>query len=286
MERFLVRPELDDDSKSRATLARFDQVAAELRAKGGGVISTYYHPTEFVTTEFWDAVNFAKGASRERAEWQKPKRRTAEESERCYRLLTAYVKHALGVAGVKFLTARELMALYTGPVISKVVDRALAARQLRERITFLETKDGTYSAAELLQSLLGMKPIAVEGPVSRAESNLRSGEIPKGMFDRARTDTVNFIERNGRLPSAVWIGSERLSLADFAATMAANEGSAAPMVTVQIGNLEMEKYISDDPVKSFRWAIHPVGFSAPGLLELARLQAWTLKPAVLRDALH
>jgi len=286
MERFLVRPELDDDSKSRATLDRFDQVAAELRAKGGGVISTYYHPTEFVTTEFWDAANFAKGASRERAEWQKPKRRTAEESERCYRVLTAYVKHALGVAGVKFVTARELMTLYTAPLNPKVADRALAARQFRERITFLETKDGVYSAAELLQSLLGMKPIAVEGPVSRAESNLRSGEIPKAMFDRARMDTMNFIERNGRLPAAVWMGSERLSLADFAATMAANEGSTAPYVTVQRANLEMEKYISDDPVKSFQWAIHPVGFSAPGLLELARLQAWTLKPAVLRDALH
>ncbi len=281
MQRFLIRPELDDDSKLPAAFAGFDQVAAELRAKGGGVISSYYHPNEFVTTEFWDGVNFAKGASRERAEWQRPKTRTAQESERCYRVLTAYVKHALGVPGVKFVTARELLKSYAPPVNPKPADRAAAAQQFRDRITFLATKSGAYSASELLQALLGMEPAAVEGPLTRVESNPRSGEIPKAMFDRARLDAVNFIERNGRLPAEVWIGSERLSLADFAATMAVNEGSTAATVTVRKGNLEMEKYISNDPVKSFQWAIHPVGFSAPGLLELARLQGWTLKPAVL-----
>ena len=37
-----------------------------------------------------------------------------------------------------------------------------------------------------------------------------------------------------------------------------------------------------EPVKAFAWPIHPAGFSAPELLELARLQGWTLKPARLR----
>jgi hypothetical protein len=70
-------------------------------------------------------------------------------------------------------------------------------------------------------------------------------------------------------------------LADFAATLAVNEGSTAETIIVKKGNPEMEKYISNEPAKSFSWAIHPVGFSAPGLLELGRLQTWTLKPAVL-----
>ena len=281
MQRFLIRPELNDDSKLPLTFARFDEVAAELRAKGGGVISSYYHPNEFVTTEFWDGVNFAQGASRERSDWQRPKTRTPEESERCYRVLTAYVKHALAVPGVKFVTARELPRLYAPPVNPQPADRVAAAQQLRRGITFLTTQNGAYSPAELLQTLLGMKPMAVEGPSARVESTLRSSDISKPMFERARVDAVNFIEQNGRLPSEVWIGSQRLSLADFAATLAANAGSTAAAVTTQKGNLEIEKYISNDPVKSFQWAIHPVGFSAPGLLELARLQAWTLKPAVL-----
>ena len=59
----------------RVGRVEFDRAADELAARGGGVISIYYHPTEFVTTEFWDAVNFAKGAYRERAEWRRPRRR-------------------------------------------------------------------------------------------------------------------------------------------------------------------------------------------------------------------
>jgi hypothetical protein len=34
-------------------------------------------------------------------------------------------------------------------------------------------------------------------------------------------------------------------------------------------------------MRSFNWAIQPEGFSAPELLELARLQERTLKPASL-----
>ena len=37
-----------------------------------------------------------------------------------------------------------------------------------------------------------------------------------------------------------------------------------------------------EPAKAFAWPIYPDGFSAPELLELGRLQGWTLKPARLR----
>ena len=90
---YLIRPSLDDESLLPQTFEKFDRAAAELEARGGGVISTYFHPTEFVTSAFWD-LNFAKGANPERSDWKNPPRRTAEESERCYRILTRYVEHA------------------------------------------------------------------------------------------------------------------------------------------------------------------------------------------------
>jgi hypothetical protein len=51
---------------------------------------------------------------------------------------------------------------------------------------------------------------------------------------------------------------------------------------VRHGVLKFEQYVSNDASNSFKWPIHPEGFSAPELLELARLQEWTLKPARLR----
>jgi hypothetical protein len=79
----------------------------------------------------------------------------------------------------------------------------------------------------------------------------------------------------------VWIGSEKLSLADFAATLAADNG-VSRTIAVRKGNLEFERYVATDGQGTFNWPIHPEGFSAPELLELGRLQAWTLKPARLK----
>ena len=41
-----------------------------------------------------------------------------------------------------------------------------------------------------------------------------------------------------------------------------------------------ERYVADDTPDLFGgWIIHPEGFRAPRIVEMAKLQAWTLKPA-------
>lgn len=279
MGQYQLRASLEDEAALPQAFEKFDHATDQLEAKGGGMISIYYHPTEFVTRAFWD-LNFAKGASPERADWRNPPRRTAEETERCFRILIRYVEHAKSRAGVHFVTARELPLLYQSQAAGSA-DRASIARHLAERETFLETDLGALSAAEMLQILLGMKPTLVEGPSSRAATTYHLERVTRPAFERAKTDATDFIRVNRRLPAEVWIGSEKLSLADFAATLAADTGETGA-VAVRKGNLEMEKYVSTDPRGSFQWPIHPEGFSAPELLELARLQAWTLKPARLK----
>lgn len=279
MGRYLIRPSLEDENLLPKTFEEFDRAAAELEERGGGTISTYFHPTEFVTTAFWD-LNFAKGANPERSQWKNPPRRTAEASERCYRILVRYVEHAKARAGVRFVTARELPLLYESAA-ARVTDRAQIARHMAERQTFLVTGTGALSAADMLQVLLGMDPAAVEGPVARGETTWHEKEIPRAAFEHAKVDAAGFIRTSRRLPAEVWIGSKKLALADFAATLAADDGASAT-VAVRKGNPEMEKYIATDATHTFDWPIHPEGFSAPQLLELARLQAWTLKPARLK----
>jgi hypothetical protein len=279
MGQYQLRASLDDEAALPQAFEKFDHAAGQLEAKGGGVISIYYHPTEFVTTAFWD-LNFAKGANPERADWKKPPRRTAEESERCFRILVRYVEHAKSRSAVRFVTARELPLLYQSQA-QRTADRASIARHLTEHETFLETDHGALSAAEMLQILLGMEPALVEGPLSRAATTYHLESVLRPAFERAKADASDFIRANHRLPAEVWIGSEKLSLADFTATLAADTGGSSA-VLVRKGNLEMEKYVSTDPRGSFQWPIHPEGFSAPELLELARLQAWTLKPARLK----
>jgi hypothetical protein len=280
MGQFQLRAPLDGGEPAASSYQRFDHAAAELAAHDGGVISIYYHPTEFVTTEFWDAVNFAKGANPERALWKRPRRRTEAEAERCFGILHDYIAHAKNVPGVRFVTARELLQLY-GSAAPPRVDRARMAAHMAAQQTFLVTEEGTLSAADMLLALLGTAPEVVDGPATRIASTYHGASIPRAAFERAKVDGVSFIRANQRLPAEVWIGSEKLSIGDFAATLAADDGTS-PDVAVRQANLEFEKYISNEPAKAFDWPIHPNGFSAPELLELGRLQAWTLKPARLR----
>jgi len=280
MGRFSMRAPLDGGAPLENSYGRFDRAASELAVRGGGVISIYYHPTEFVTTEFWDAVNFAKGADRERSDWRRPRRRTETDSERCYGILHAYVAHMKNVPGVRFATAREMLQLYGSPVPPSL-NRAGIPAHLAAKQTFLLTERESLSAADMMLALLGMDPQVVDGPATRIASTLRGDAIPRAALERAKADAVSFIRLNQRLPAEVWIGSGKLSIGDFAATLAAYDGSAAS-AGIHRANLEFENYFSTDPRGSFSWAIHPEGFSAPELLELGRLQGWTLKPARLR----
>lgn len=130
----------------------------------------------------------------------------------------------------------------------------------------------------MLLDLLGAPAQVVDGPTARVATTYASATVPAALFNTAMRDARDFIAHNHRLPNQVFLGAETLSLADFAATLACNAAQGSE-ITIKRGNLGFERYFSNDPRKAFAWPIHPEGFAAPELMELARLQGWTLKPA-------
>jgi hypothetical protein len=277
----LVRARLDAGPEDPAAYAAFDQAAAALRSTGGGVISIYYHPTEFVHTEFWDAVNFAKGANPPREQWKQPHRRTNEEAERCYGVLRRFVEHMKSVRDVRFVTATDIPKLYRAP-LPTAPDRRLIAEHLGRGIDFLSTGDETYSPADMLLALLDVPAQIVDGPTGEGVTTWSKDAIEKRAFLRAKDDAADFIKRNHRLPNEVFVGAETLSLADFTATLARSFQATSDSLPLVRGKIAFDRYFATDAKKSFDWPIHPNGFAAPELLALGRLQGWTLKPARLR----
>jgi len=91
-------------------------IADRLRAQGGGLISIYYHPCEWVHQRFWDDVNFRRGANPPREEWQPPPQRPADETEGAFRRFAEYLDHMRALPGVRFVTASELPAIYPDSV--------------------------------------------------------------------------------------------------------------------------------------------------------------------------
>ncbi|HEY1241717.1 MAG TPA: hypothetical protein VGF16_14230 [Bryobacteraceae bacterium] len=274
------RAQLNVGAEDMAAYKRFDEAATRLAASGGGVISIYYHPTEFVTTEFWDGVNFARGANPDRENWVKPHRRTREDSERCYSVLRRFVQHMKQRSDVQFVTAKELPGLYEGPIADAVDPRA-AAEGLRQQILFRDIDGQTLSAAEMLIALLKVPPQILDGPTAPGKTTYMKATIPAATFHSAASDAAEYVRRFRRLPSEVFVGGETLSLVDFAATLAGSFGKDGP-VTVAHGTTAFDTFFAADGRKSFNWVIHFEGFDGSPLIELGRLQGWTLKPARLR----
>ncbi len=265
-----VRTELDSPAGLATAKAKFDAAVARVKANGGGVVQTYYHPTEFVTTEFWDGVNFKWGQYTAPENYVMPKKRTRESSEQAYKLFFDFVRHVKSNQDVAITSVDRLLNLYDAklpPVQGEVWKQGIGFEQGR-------------SAAEILTHLLGLPDAYVDGPERRGVTSYTGASVARNLWQRALVDARSFITNTKRLPAEVWLGTETLSLADFAATLA-KAGQQGP-VRIERGTLLFEKQIATDGKRMFNWVIHPQGFDGSNLLELGRLQAWTLKAAVLK----
>jgi hypothetical protein len=98
-------------------------------------------------------------------------------------------------------------------------------------------------------------------------------------------DLYRFIQHNHQIPNAVWLGSQSVPPEAFLVAMAkiaskgANGGAPPERMMVAPARLATERYVAADSLEVWSWPIFPPGFHSEHLLELARLQAWTLKPA-------
>jgi len=299
-----VRMDLGKADNLAEAQKEFQQAAEKLRQQGGGTISIYYHPCEFVHREFWDGVNFRRGANPPRSEWKLPPVQTAEEIERNYRDFEQYVQFIQKHAGVRFVHCSDLMKLYEDRAATfnfTPKEISAIARTVQKEIGFHQLNGFALSAAdsfslltEACLSLLDNKkqPLRLKslyGP-ARTFSASVGGDKPATVrlveFSETVRDVSRFIQVNGRVPDEVWIGAQSFSPQDYLATLGAvienwKAYDGNQPVTLRTGNFTADSYVAEDSPRLWGWVIFPEGFHAPKIMEMARLQAWTLKPALL-----
>jgi hypothetical protein len=308
MGRNLTRMDLHEADGREKGEAAFKAAYDRLRAEGGGLISIYYHPAEWVHREFWDAVNFRRGANPPREEWKPPPQRTREETEAAYKRFDAYVAYQLSLPGVRHVTAGDLPSLYTNRLAAEGAD-TVTVKEIAEKVagaTALDVvRDGhgrVVSPAEQFAVIVGFlartiaegQPPAVRklvpllGPAERPPAT-EVTELPWRAFRDAVRDADDEARTRGQVPSRVFAGTKKIAPADFLRAAAAvavavtvSPTAALPeRVAVPNGTtVATERYVADDSPELFGgWIIHPEGFRAPRIVEMAKLQAWTLKPA-------
>jgi len=67
-EALQLRPN-DEWTNIEESKTKFPQFYEQMSSNGSGLISLYFHPCEFIHTQFWD-MNFARGANPTREQWQ------------------------------------------------------------------------------------------------------------------------------------------------------------------------------------------------------------------------
>jgi hypothetical protein len=104
---------------------------------------------------------------------------------------------------------------------------------------------------------------------------------------------LDYLQKNRRIPSRIYIGADEAAPERFMTGMAfvfryfRDHGMLPVTGNISlIGDVEIlpAHHIARDTPELFGgWIIHREGFRAPKVMAVARLQAWTLKPAIRRD---
>ena len=303
-----TRMELHDPAAIEPAKKEVSSMAERLAQRdGGGIISIFYHPCEWVHRQFWDGVNFARGANPPREEWKAPPQRSAEETEGAFQRFGQYIDHIRTIPGVRFITASDLPEIYPDAVRNDGVSEAELSelvQRIATGIDFQVIGPKSFSVADqfelfteaVAQSIESKKvkfPLVASGllgPDSVPTTNTVAHTDWRAFRD-AVLDTRDFIRVHRRVPSRVFIGAESVAPADFLVALSA---AYAGRQNGTIGREEVsfpkntivapERHIAKDTPGLFGgWIIHKEGFRAPKVLEVARLQAWTLKPALRKD---
>ena len=284
------------------------------------MISIYYHPCEFATVAFWDAVNFARGQQPPPNEWKPAPLRTATQMAEGLQRFDQYLAHIVDQPGVEVLTGRQIL----NHLPDQAADRLLTLAELAPLLSFptdaiehrfldaetvlapselfslvvealvqilmMVAEDGADAPLDLSQIQIAVDEDTPLGPVRRQASTMTARTaIPIEAFLEAAIDARQYLQHHARMPDAIWLGSEALAPADYLMTAAnlltklndlsrSRSVSVPTSIALSAAFLASERHVGD---KVWGWVVFPKDFDAPNLIELARLQTWTLKPALL-----
>lgn len=283
-----MRLEFDEGGLPEAK-EQFDRFCE--RAGDFQLISIFYHPCEFSCTDFWDGVNFRKGANPPREEWKPAPLRTREEMQRRVDILGEFLRYTLEHPGVEYITAQQ-SCLY-----EKIDPSPVTMEEIRE-IAGILTDGPDYfvhgsrslCASELLslfsRRVLGLHltPEFFYGPEADDPSEVCTEATP---YELAKAVAEQFDRVLGykQLPVRYRVGENLVNPIDMFCTLrrAADEGipnDQKMQISVGEGRLLPMRHVNTSYDWAKDWIIFPENLDASEVVRHALLQTWTLKPAI------
>ena len=251
------------------------------------------HPTRVIHAEFWDGVNFAKGANPPPADW-KPARRHPDAllptMQKNYRRLCEWLR---ADPRLEIVGWGDLLHRYDGQKASAAHDElAEIARRIAAERGVLFTDHWTAGEILLLLCRASLAPApryprpTVNGPLSVPPPTL-AADWDAAAIRAAAGAVLDASAATGCLPPSVEVAGQAVGLGTYFVALAeAFLGRARVSGPADAPYpLEADAITRAIEPEMRDWPVHTDGMDLENLLEQARLQCWALKPAWPRDAL-
>jgi hypothetical protein len=239
--------------------------AARNAGRTPSLVGVVTHPTELVTREFWDVVNFGRGEDRPRAEWRSAPLRPRAEVDVAKEAFVAWLEAAQRL-DVEFWTAEELVRAFpdrSRGAAFRIDDALAVARTFAEgrlgsvnlRGVPLSAAEGAFLVAAAVEALMADElrrpvhlPILVPpfGESPAARSRLRREELLAAAAAIRAGDAAFPAAPGGLSPRTAAVGLARLLVARLAL------GAWPDVVAVPPPDLLSERYVKAGTGRSSR----------------------------------
>ncbi len=261
------------------------------------------HPSKVRSIQFWD-FNYYKGANPGPDEWKTPELRSLESmktAQKNFRRLIQYLKNR---DDIELTTFRELTERfsYRKDVISKEELGLFADRLLKENKIVI---DELFSAAELFSALVESLdhyhadqelPMQVKiqrpfGPLEMPVSNPEIDQVPAGGILELSGRAHAYIEKTNHLPAFLLYEGKKIGTGSLLALFSemflkiqdSNLPDHFPTLAFEAYPSVNEENIINEVAACREWPVHREDLDMSHLIEMTKLQLWTLKPALEKN---
>ncbi|VAW19946.1 hypothetical protein MNBD_BACTEROID01-456 [hydrothermal vent metagenome] len=287
------------DSLFNPMLNSLDTLIPQAIANADMVAFFANHPSKVRSIQFWD-FNYYKGANPGPADWKTPELRPAESMGTAQKNFRRLVKYLDGRDDIELTTFREMKKLFGNQEneIGKKKLGAIAERILKENAVVI---DEQYNPAEVFTALAealttynkdGKLPrvLTVKRPFGPLKMPVEQPEIVtagKNDVFTLSASALEYITETWHLPSSLLLNGHVVGTGSLLALFSKmyldiHNGT----VTGQLDIIPFPAYPSENIQQIIKevaavknWPVHREDLDMSNLIEMTKLQLWTLKPA-------
>jgi len=261
------------------------------------------HPCRIRTIQFWD-LNYYKGVNTVPAEWKTPEMRPRESMATAQKNFRRLIRALKDREDVELTTFRELMGHFGSQkeIISALELDEIARRTLKEkRIVTDEYFSPAEAFAALVTAISEGRRAGTMTPKIKVRHALGPWEVPPSKPHVTRVGKIDideladmaskYIDKFGSIPASLEIEGRRIGTGSLfvlfcAAYLDLRSGAMAEAYDIPsfdpYPRIPNEDEIMDQILSYKTWPVHRPDLNMDRIVELTKLQLWTLKPAQKR----